>query len=625
MVRAVLVTATSLALTGAVVAHAYFLKHQFYPTVVYLTKSSPSMAVLYIQAFVLVFLLGKFMRKVFFGQLRAAEMEHLIERSWYAVTETCLAFTVFRDDFSPRFVALFTLLLFLKCFHWLAEDRVDFMERSPNISWVFHFRVLSLMTLLSILDFLFVNHAAHSIITRGASVQLVFGFEYAILLTMVLTTSIKYILHTVDLQSENPWDNKAVYMLYTELFTGFIKVLLYISFMTIMIKVHTFPLFAIRPMYLAMRQFKKAVTDAIMSRRAIRNMNTLYPDATPEDLQASDNVCIICREEMVTGAKKLPCNHIFHSSCLRSWFQRQQTCPTCRMDVLRASNNNNNNQTPAAAQAPAAAPAPPANAPAVPPANVAAGMLPGFPPGLLPFWGPFPGVLPPPPPVGAPADTNRRSTDASQAAGTSQSSSSTADPAAASTSGSAQPGFPFSFPPPSFPNTPWLPMPPPPPFVSSMPPPPPSLARLSDEELTEMEAEGRRGLEARLQCLQNIHTLLDAAMLNIHHYLSTVATLAPTRTDSGAGEVSQSTQSASAGADFVGQNPNVEFPVSDAAAGVVHPADSTSTSSEAERRELQEDHVEEGEDDGEPSAAELRRRRLRKLETGASSSFSPDN
>lgn len=59
--------------------------------------------------------------------------QHLMERSWYAVTETCLAFTVFRDDFSPRFVALFTLLLFLKCFHWLADDRVDFVsaETSP--------------------------------------------------------------------------------------------------------------------------------------------------------------------------------------------------------------------------------------------------------------------------------------------------------------------------------------------------------------------------------------------------------------------------------------------------------------------------------------------------------------
>ncbi|XP_031135894.1 E3 ubiquitin-protein ligase synoviolin [Sander lucioperca] len=633
MVRATLVTATSLALTGAVVAHAYLLKHQFYPTVVYLTKSSPSMAVLYIQAFVLVFLLGKFMRKVFFGQLRAAEMEHLIERSWYAVTETCLAFTVFRDDFSPRFVALFTLLLFLKCFHWLAEDRVDFMERSPNISWIFHFRVLSLMGLLAVLDFLFVNHACHSIITRGASVQLVFGFEYAILMTMVLTTFIKYLLHTIDLQSENPWDNKAVYMLYTELFTGFIKVLLYIAFMTIMIKVHTFPLFAIRPMYLAMRQFKKAVTDAIMSRRAIRNMNTLYPDATPEDLQASDNVCIICREEMVTGAKKLPCNHIFHSSCLRSWFQRQQTCPTCRMDVLRASNNN---QTPAPAQAPPPAPAAPANAPAAPPANMAPGMLPGFPPGVFPFWGPFPAV---PPPAAAPGATDapRSSTEATQAAGSSPATASTADTAAgAAAPGPAMPGFPFSFPPPPFPSAPWLPMPPPPPFVSSMPPPPPSLTRLSEEELRELEAEGRRGLEARLQCLQNIHTLLDAAMLNIHHYLSTVATLVPPRTQGSTGEASGTDDAASppaAGSSTASPSRERDSSSSEQVDGATvssQPADSTSsTASGAERKEELDEGAagagEEGED-GEPNAAELRRRRLRKLETSPPSpSPPPDN
>lgn len=30
----------------------------------------------------------------------------------------------------------------------------------------------------------------------------------------------------------------------------------------------------------------------------------------------------------------MPCNHIFHTSCLRSWFQRHQTCPTCRLDIL---------------------------------------------------------------------------------------------------------------------------------------------------------------------------------------------------------------------------------------------------------------------------------------------------
>ena len=62
-------------------------------------------------------------------------------------------------------------------------------------------------------------------------------------------------------------------------------------------------------------------------------------------------------------------------------------------------------------------------------------------------------------------------------------------------------------------------------LVSSMPPPPASLSSMSDTELRELEQEGRRGLEARLQCLHNIHTLLDAAMLNIHQYLTTVATL----------------------------------------------------------------------------------------------------
>nr|XP_033812101.1 E3 ubiquitin-protein ligase synoviolin isoform X2 [Geotrypetes seraphini] len=607
MFRTAALMVGSLALTAAVVVHAYYLKHQFYPTVVYLTKSSPSMAVLYIQAFVLVFMLGKFMGKVFFGQLRAAEMEHLLERSWYAVTETCLAFTVFRDDFSPRFVALFTLLLFLKCFHWLAEDRVDFMERSPNISLLFHFRITSLMLLLEILDFLFVSHAYHSILTRGASVQLVFGFEYAILMTMVLTVFIKYILHSVDLLRENPWDNKAVYMLYTELFTGFIKVLLYMAFMTIMIKVHTFPLFAIRPMYLTMRQFKKAVTDAIMSRRAIRNMNTLYPDATPEELQAMDNVCIICREEMITGAKRLPCNHIFHTSCLRSWFQRQQTCPTCRMDVLRASLPTPSQPPQEQRQQDQAQQQPP-HTPLLPqPPNFPQGLLPPFPPGMFPFWPPM-GPFPPVPGVPAPGTSenpsradNTPSTSGTQA--TSASSSRASDAAAGT---SSIPGFPFP--------PPWLAMSFPPPFgFPPMPVPPAGFAGLTDEELQAIEGHERQNLEARLQCLQNIHTLLDAAMLQINQYLTVLATIGPPRSASPL-QPSPVPSPSESTSDAV---------TTSSATGAVPPplATDLSTSGQTETETVGAEDVpipaadEEDAFHEEPDAVELRRRRLQKLET----------
>ena len=97
-------------------------------------------------------------------------------------------------------------------------------------------------------------------------------------------------------------------------------------------------------------------------RRATRDMNTLYEDATVEDIQREDT-CIICREEMrpwsvtnpqpppvAPGAipparpattvnersrpKKLPCGHILHLGCLKSWLERQQVCPTCRRSVV---------------------------------------------------------------------------------------------------------------------------------------------------------------------------------------------------------------------------------------------------------------------------------------------------
>ncbi|KAJ8984191.1 hypothetical protein NQ317_011100 [Molorchus minor] len=487
--RSLSISLLSLTLTSIVIANAYYQKKQFYPSVVYITKSNPSMAVIYIQAFICVWISGKIMRKIFFGQLRTTEFEHLMERSWYAITETCLAFTVFRDDFNPKFVALFTLLLFLKSFHWLAEDRVDYMERSPVISWLFHIRVLSLLLLLGSMDLHFIQHAYQSTITKGASVQLVFGFEYAILLTVVINIAIKYALHSVDLNSETPWDNKAVFLLYTELVMGLIKVIFYVAFVAIMVRIYTLPLFAFRPMYYTIRNFKKAFIDVILSRRAIHNMNTLYPDATPEELLAADNVCIICREEMTTGSKKLPCNHIFHTACLRSWFQRQQTCPTCRLNILRTPTTNNNNARPA--QAPRVQPQNPFMNPFVFGGNP-----------FQVFNQPNLGNMQPQQPAQAPqGDQNNQQAPAASAA-----------PGAATTQPQVNiPPFPFPL------NFPFLPFMPPPPI------PPQDLATLTPEELQRMEGNERENVEARIQCLRNIQVLLDAAVVMMQQYNTTVA------------------------------------------------------------------------------------------------------
>lgn len=92
---------------------------------------------------------------------------------------------------------------------------------------------------------------------------------------------------------------------------------------------------------MTLRSFLEKFSKILKSRQAVANMETRYPAATAQDFENSDRICIVCREEMhvpvlegpeVTARseipKKLPCGHIFHFRCLRSWLDRQQACPT---------------------------------------------------------------------------------------------------------------------------------------------------------------------------------------------------------------------------------------------------------------------------------------------------------
>ncbi|KAG4076410.1 hypothetical protein HA402_005853 [Bradysia odoriphaga] len=568
--RGLALSLMTMSLTAVVVFNAYYQKKQFYPSVVYITKSNPCMAVIYIQSLALVLMMGKLMRKIFLGTLRAAEFEHLMERFWYALTETCLAFTVFRDDFNPKFVALFTVLLFLKSFHWLAEDRVDYMERSPIIGWLFHFRVSALLTVLGLLDYMMISHAYYSTVAKGATVQLVFGFEYAILITMVINTMIKYILHGAEMRADSPWENKAVFLLYTELVIGLIRVVLYVLFVVIMVRIYTLPLFAFRPMYYTMRNFKKALNDVILSRRAINNMNTLYPDATAEELSQSDSICIICREDMVHSSKKLPCGHIFHTACLRSWFQRQQTCPTCRLNILRTTTRPatvNNVQNDPNANPPN---------PVAPDANPIQGIAPNQ---NMPQAGPnpFANLIPPP-------------------------------------------GVMF---PPTQPFIPPFPMLPP--FM--MPPPmPPNLDTLSEDELRALEGTERRNIEARIKLLRNVQLMMDASFALMNQYSAITANIAVNETAPPSG-VPSPPPAASTPIEIVeATNVTVENVAAKVISSSTTDVNMPSTSAEAKKRN-QEDLIkieDLGSDDqdetsnvnlrGETSeASELRRRRLQKF------------
>ena len=60
-------------------------------------------------------------------------------------------------------------------------------------------------------------------------------------------------------------------------------------------------------------------------------------DQLPPPAGLVQEMCTICLGEADEDSVQLPCNHVFHRSCLERWFQRRNTCPVCRVECACSS------------------------------------------------------------------------------------------------------------------------------------------------------------------------------------------------------------------------------------------------------------------------------------------------
>lgn len=306
----------------------------------------------------------KFIKWILFGQLRVIEHEHLYEWAWMSASECFLAMTIFRDELDAKFVICFAGLLAVKAFHWITRDRVDFMEQSATrLERDFFIRISIALGLLIAIDVYCVSEAVEYSILHGASMNLLFANEFMLLVISWTSTCIRFILNTREHRQGktiafitmtkhflgHPWEEKSQRLLYVDVMLDFSRLITYSFFFAVVFSFYGLPLHLIRELYLTASSFIRRVTELLRYRRAVIHLDQTYPTLEQRDLESMpERTCIVCREEIsvyagannTDKAKKLPCGHVFHFKCLRSWLERQQACPTCRRPLLTIGKDN---------------------------------------------------------------------------------------------------------------------------------------------------------------------------------------------------------------------------------------------------------------------------------------------
>lgn len=140
------------------------------------------------------------LQRLCYGQLRPVEIEQLYEKAWFAVTETCLAMTIFREEVGAWFLVMFTALVTGKVWQWIGEGRVEVLEQQPPANpRLFHTR-LSISLLLSVAyDFWLFSYTVNTVIAQARpNMMVMFLFEFAVLTTDSIRTGVRYVLSLVE-------------------------------------------------------------------------------------------------------------------------------------------------------------------------------------------------------------------------------------------------------------------------------------------------------------------------------------------------------------------------------------------------------------------------------------------
>ena len=65
-----------------------------------------------------------------------------------------------------------------------------------------------------------------------------------------------------------------------------------------------------------------------------------------ENIESTTSNCAICQDSISSGGCRIrQCGHVYHRSCILSWFAMNVRCPVCRHDIREGTQDSQEDQT----------------------------------------------------------------------------------------------------------------------------------------------------------------------------------------------------------------------------------------------------------------------------------------
>lgn len=196
----------------------------------------------------------------------------LVDRGKYAITETCLAFTIFRNEFTYPIVGLFLLNLVVKSFHWLAKSRIDYLDQvMPTSNWV-HVRIFCYIAVLMAIDGFMLYSCIQYTMDHGRSSLILFGFEFGLLCIAIINIFTRFVLLLCDQYFANGLSLKGFFVMIIDLICVGLQFVTYVCFFGLVFSHYGMPFHLLREVYMAFLSFQKKIFSFYKYLKLSRNL-----------------------------------------------------------------------------------------------------------------------------------------------------------------------------------------------------------------------------------------------------------------------------------------------------------------------------------------------------------------